>query len=90
MPSMVENLSMLPCNMDLAAAEADLVNMMARESALKRALAPVKDSYDYIFIDCPPSLGLITLNALVASDAVIIPIQSEFFALRGSVNLCTP
>lgn len=87
MPSMVENLSMLPCNMDLAAAEADLVNMMARESALKRAFAPVKDSYDYIFIDCPPSLGLITLNALVASDAVIIPIQSEFFALEGLSQL---
>ena len=87
LPTMVENLSMLPCNMDLAAAEADLVNMMARESALKRALAPVKDNYDYIFIDCPPSLGLITLNALVASDAVIIPIQSEFFALEGLSQL---
>lgn len=87
LPTMVENLSMLPCNMDLAAAEADLVNMMARESALKRALAPVKDNYDYLFIDCPPSLGLITLNALVASDAVIIPIQSEFFALEGLSQL---
>lgn len=83
MPTAVENLSMIPCNIDLAAAEVDLVSMMARESALKRALAPVKGDYDYIFIDCPPSLGLITLNALVASDAVIIPIQSEFLRWKG-------
>lgn len=86
-PTMIKNLFMMPCNIDLAAAEVDLVSMVARESQLKRALLPIKDDYDYIFIDCPPSLGLITLNALVASDEVIIPIQSEFFALEGLSQL---
>lgn len=85
--TMVENLSVMPCNIDLAAAEVDLVNLPARESALKRALSDIKDDYDYIFVDCPPSLGLLTLNALVASDEVIIPIQSEFFALEGLSQL---
>lgn len=83
----IKNLSVIPSNIDLAAAEVDLVNMVARESALARALASVKKDFDYIFIDCPPSLGLITLNALVASDSVIIPIQSEFFALEGLSQL---
>ena len=87
LPTMVDNLSILPCNIDLAAAEVDLVSMVARESTLKRAIEPIKDNYDYIFIDCPPSLGLLTLNALVASDSVIIPIQSEFFALEGLSQL---
>lgn len=87
LPTVIDNLSILPSNIDLAGAETDLVNMPSRESALKRALAPVKDDFDYIFIDCPPSLGLITLNALVASDSVIIPIQSEFFALEGLSQL---
>ena len=86
-PTMVENLSILPCNIDLAAAEVDLVNIPQRESTLKRAINSIKDQFDYIFIDCPPSLGLITLNALVASDSVIIPIQSEFFALEGLSQL---
>ena len=86
-PTMVKNLSIMPCNIDLAAAEVDLVNLPARESALKRALNSIKMSFDYIFIDCPPSLGLLTLNALVASDEVIIPIQSEFFALEGLSQL---
>ncbi|MCM1290150.1 MAG: AAA family ATPase [Corallococcus sp.] len=85
--TLIDNLSILPSNIDLAAAETDLVNMPSRESALKRALEPVKNDYDYIFIDCPPSLGLLTLNALVASDSVIIPIQSEFFALEGLSQL---
>ena len=83
----VENLHIIPSSIDLAAAEVDLVSMPRRESRLKDALAPIKNNYDYIFIDCPPSLGLITLNALVASDEVIIPIQSEFFALEGLVQL---
>lgn len=87
LPTAVKNLSMIPSNIDLAAAEVDLVNMVARESALQRALASIKGDFDYIFIDCPPSLGLITLNALVASDSVIIPIQSEFFALEGLSQL---
>lgn len=87
MPTMIDNLSIIPSNIDLAAAEVDLVSVPFRESALKRALAPIVSDYDYIFIDCPPSLGLITLNALTAANAVIIPIQSEFFALEGLVQL---
>lgn len=87
MPTVITNLSILPSNIDLAAAETDLVNMPSRESALKRALEPIRNNYDYVFIDCPPSLGLLTLNALVASDSVIIPIQSEFFALEGLSQL---
>lgn len=86
-PTVITNLSILPSNIDLAAAETDLVNMPSRESALKRALEPIRNNYDYVFIDCPPSLGLLTLNALVASDSVIIPIQSEFFALEGLSQL---
>lgn len=85
--TMVENLSILPCNIDLAAAEVDLVTVPSRESVLKSRLTDIKKDYDYIFIDCPPSLGLLTLNALVASDSVIIPIQSEFFALEGLSQL---
>lgn len=87
LPTMIDNLSIVPSNIDLAAAEVDLVSMPSRESVLKRALAPIVDDYEYIFIDCPPSLGLITLNALTAANAVIIPIQSEFFALEGLVQL---
>ena len=87
LPTVVENLSILPGNIDLAGAETDLVNMPSRESALKRALSVIKNDFDYIFVDCPPSLGLLTLNALVASDSVIIPIQSEFFALEGLSQL---
>lgn len=86
-PTMIEGLSILPCNMDLAAAEVDLVSVPHRESSLRRALQPIRDDYDFIFIDCPPSLGLLTLNALVAADSVIIPIQSEFFALEGLSQL---
>lgn len=86
-PTMIPGLSIIPCNIDLAAAEVDLVDMPQRESKLKNVLDGIKDQYDYIFIDCPPSLGLLTLNALVASDSVIIPIQSEFFALEGLSQL---
>lgn len=86
-PTKTENLDILPSNMDLAAAEVDLVNMKQREYALRFALDSIKDNYDYIFIDCPPSLGLLTLNALVAADSVVIPIQSEFFALEGLSQL---
>lgn len=83
----VENLHILPCNMDLAAAEVELVNMEDREHVLKRALTPIRNFYDYILIDCPPSLGLLTINALTACDEVIIPIQCEFFALEGLSQL---
>lgn len=87
LPTIIDGLSILPCNIDLAAAEVDLVSVPQRETALRRAIAPIRDNYDYIFIDCPPSLGLITLNALCAADSVIIPIQSEFFALEGLSQL---
>lgn len=87
LPTVVDNLFMIPSGIDLAAAEVDLVNLPARESALKRALSAEKERFDYVFVDCPPSLGLLTLNALVASDSVIIPIQSEFFALEGLSQL---
>ena len=83
----IENLSIIPSNIDLAVAEVGLVSVPSRESVLKRVISSIRNQYDYIFIDCPPSLGLITLNALVASDAVIIPIQSEFFALEGLSQL---
>ncbi len=82
-----ERLDILPSNIDLAAAEVDLVPLPRREFALKDALASIVNLYDYIFIDCPPSLGLLTLNALTASDSVLIPIQSEFFALEGLSQL---
>lgn len=77
------NLTVLPTRIDLVGAEVELVNEKNREYFIKRALDPVKDLYDFIIIDCSPSLGLITVNALAASDSVIIPIQSEYFALEG-------
>jgi chromosome partitioning protein len=77
------NVDIIPAHIDLVAIEIELVDKPSRESMLKSALISVKDSYDYILIDCAPSLGLLTLNALTASDAVIIPIQCEYFALEG-------
>ena len=77
------NLYLLPTRIDLVGAEVELINEKGREQFLSRALAGVKDDYDFIIIDCSPSLGLITINALTASDSVIIPIQSEYFALEG-------
>ena len=79
----VENLDLVPSNIDLSAAEIQLVNEVGREQALARALRPLVDEYDYILIDCQPSLGLLTVNALACSDAVIIPTECEFFSLRG-------
>ena len=82
-----KNVDIVPASMDLAAAEIDLIETERRESQLKIALSPVREKYDYIFIDCPPSLGLITINALVASDTVLVPIQCEYFALEGISQL---
>ena len=79
----VEGLDIVPANIDLSAAEVQLVNEVAREQALKRVLRPVLDEYDVILVDCQPSLGLLTINALTASHGVIIPLEAEFFALRG-------
>lgn len=79
----VKNLQVCPSNMSLAGAEVELVSMMSREYRLKEKLDLIKDSFDYIFIDCPPSLGLITLNAFTAADSVMIPVQCEYYALEG-------
>ena len=83
----IEGLDIIPANIDLAGAEPELVYVKERESVLKKVLAKIKNSYDYITIDCPPSLGQLTVNALTASDGVIIPIQCEFFALEGLSQL---
>ena len=79
----IKNLKVCPSNISLAGAEVELVSMISREQRLKSKLDLVKDQYDYILIDCPPSLGLITLNAFTASDSVLIPVQCEYFALEG-------
>ena len=83
----VKNLSIIPANIDLAGVEVELVYMKSREYVIKNIFAKIKNSYDYITIDCPPSLGLLTINAFTAADAVIIPIQCEFFALEGLSQL---
>ena len=82
-----KNVDVIPASMDLAAAEVDLIEVEHREAALKKALAPIRENYDYIFIDCPPSLGLITINALNCGDTVLVPIQCEYFALEGLSQL---
>ncbi len=79
----VKTLKVCPSNMNLAGAEVELVSLMSREHRLKERLDNIKDEFDYIFIDCPPSLGLITLNAFTASDSVLIPVQCEYYALEG-------
>jgi chromosome partitioning protein len=86
-PTMIDTLWLVPANIELAGAEVELVTMMAREQVLKNALRSVRDGYDYIFIDCPPSLGLLTLNALNAADTLLVPIQCEFYALEGLSQL---
>lgn len=86
-PSVQKNLDVIPSTVDLAEAEVDLVYVENREKVLKEAINEVKDKYDFIFIDCPPSLGLLTVNVLTATDTIIIPIQCEYFALVGLSQL---
>lgn len=81
--SEIPNLDVMPSHIDLVGAEIEMINYPNRESVLKNILAPVKDEYDFIVIDCSPSLGLITVNALTAADSVAVPVQTEFFALEG-------
>jgi chromosome partitioning protein len=83
----VNNLDIIPCNINLTGAEIELVGVLSRETRLKKALESIKDRYDFIFIDSPPSLGLLTLNALVAADSILVPIQCEFYALEGVSQL---
>lgn len=83
----VPRLDLAPSHQRLVGAEVELVSMMAREMRLRRALEPVRDTYDFIIIDCPPSLGLLTVNSLAAADSVIIPVQCEYYALEGLSQL---
>ena len=83
----VENLDIIPATISLAGAEIELVSTISREVRMKHAIHEAKDMYDYIIIDCPPSLGLLTINALTASDAVLIPVQCEYYALEGLSQL---
>ncbi|MCK5129720.1 MAG: ParA family protein [Clostridiales bacterium] len=85
--TMIDTLDILPGSVDLAGAEIELVSQMSRETRLKNAIAKIKGEYDYIFIDCPPSLGLITLNALTAADTILVPIQCEYYAMEGLSQL---
>ncbi|MBQ0084498.1 MAG: ParA family protein [Clostridiales bacterium] len=82
-----KNVDIVPANMDLAGAEVELIGVENRQERLKLALALCRDSYDYIFIDCPPSLSLITVNALVASDTLLVPVQCEYYAMEGLSQL---
>jgi len=86
-PTQRRELVVAPCTVDLAAAEIKLVGAIARENKLRQALEPIRDRCDYILIDCPPSLGLLTINALVAADGLIVPIQCEYLALEGLTQL---
>lgn len=83
----VENLDIIPATISLAGAEIELVSTISREVRMKHAIQKVKDDYDYVVIDCPPSLGLLTINALTASDSIIIPVQCEYYALEGLSQL---
>ena len=87
LPTSVENLDLIPANVDLAGAEIELVQLEGREKRLKKAIDKIRGEYDFIFIDCPPSLGLLTINSLTAVDSVLIPIQCEFYALEGVSQL---
>jgi chromosome partitioning protein len=87
LPTAVDNLFLMPADRNLTGAEIELVSAPAREHRLQRVLAPLRERFEFIFIDCPPSLGLLTLNALVAADAVLIPLHCEYFALEGLADL---
>ncbi len=89
LPTSVPNLSIVPADRHLTGAEIEMVPLPGRESQLRRFLIPIRDRFDHIFIDCPPSLGLLTLNALVAAEAVLIPLHCEYFALEGIADLMT-
>jgi chromosome partitioning protein len=86
-PTDLEHLSLVPSDRNLTGAEVELVSVLAREYRLKEALAPLVSRFDYVLVDCPPSLGLLTLNALTAADSVLVPMQCEFFALEGLSEL---
>ncbi len=88
-PDVVENLSLIPSNVNLAAAEIELVDEDRKEYILKNELDWIKDQYDFIFIDCPPSLSMLTVNAMTAADSVLVPIQCEYYALEGLSQLIT-
>jgi chromosome partitioning protein len=86
-PTGVDRMMLIPADRNLTGAEIELVNLPEREARLRSLLTPLRPAFDYIFIDCPPSLGLLTLNALVAADAVLIPLHCEYFALEGLADL---
>jgi chromosome partitioning protein len=89
LPTDLEYLSLVPSDRNLTGSEVELVSVERREFALSQAIAPIAPRYDFVFIDCPPSLGLLTLNALVAADSVLVPLQAEYFALEGISELMT-
>mgnify|MGYP001246863693 FL=1 len=86
-PTKIENLMLCPSNINLAGAEVELVSVISRETRLKAALEDIRSNYDFIMIDCPPSLGLLTVNALTAADTILVPIQCEYYALEGLSQL---
>ena len=86
-PSSAKNVDICPTNINLAGAEVELVSAMSREQILKNAIDEITDNYDYVIIDCPPSLGLLTINALTAANGIIVPIQGEYYALEGLTQL---
>jgi chromosome partitioning protein len=88
-PTDVEGLSLIPSDRNLTGAEIEMVGLSSREERLRLLLQTIRDQFDYVFLDCPPSLGLLTLNALVAADAVLIPLHCEYFALEGLADLVT-